>query len=116
MAFGSSFGVYIWIKKLPPGGDILIFSLRASSGSRFTILNLRVILLVLRERQPTDQEFQWCSESKNNSIQMIALFFSELYEYKLNVNYFDSWNNPEELLNGVGFVLHIKFGPNAHLK
>lgn len=29
---------------------------------------------------------------------MIALFFSELYEYKLNVNYFDSWNNAEELL------------------
>lgn len=47
---------------------------------------------------------------------MIALFFSELYEYKLNVNYFDSWNNAEELLNGVGFVLHVKFGPNAHLR
>lgn len=47
---------------------------------------------------------------------MIALFFSELYEYKLMWTTLTVGITLEELLNGVGFVLHVKFGPNAHLR
>lgn len=31
------------------------------------------------------------------------------------MNYFDSLKNIEKLLNGIGFLLHINFEPNAHL-